>query len=144
MGTAYDEERGLQPYRDSRDLAAVKDFFCQRCCYCDVDFASMSAVQDHLIPMNKTDLGLHAWGNIVPACRDCNARKQRSDWRDFIIERPGSHAPERHARVRDFLSEYRYQPGLDLREIAEELYEEVGGIAMILITSKIRRVRNRL
>src|SRR5438445_8889606 len=43
------------------------------------------AAQDHLIPTNKTSLGLHAWGNIVPACADCNGKKQGSDWRDFII-----------------------------------------------------------
>ena len=94
--------------------------------------------------MNKTDLGLHAWGNIVPACQPCNAKKQGRDWRDFIIERAGQHAAERHARVRALLEEFRYQPSFDLREVAEELYEEVGSIAMTLINVKVKRVRERL
>jgi hypothetical protein len=67
--------------------------------------------------MNKADLGLHAWGNIVPACQTCNATKQRKDWRDFIIERAGPDAAERHARVRAFLDEYDYKATFQLREV---------------------------
>ena len=88
MGAAYDEERGRSPYRGTKDqFAEIRDFFGQRCCYCGVEFSGSSPVnQDHLIPMNKTDLGLHAWGNVVPACQACNNARQRTDWRDYIIE----------------------------------------------------------
>ncbi|MGH7717302.1 MAG: HNH endonuclease [Gemmatimonadaceae bacterium] len=110
MGAAYDEERGRAPYRGRGDFDEVKGFFGQRCCYCGTEFSeSTPAVQDHLIPMNKADLGLHAWGNVVPACQTCNAKKQRKDWRDFIIERAGESASERHARVRAFLDEYHLE-----------------------------------
>jgi hypothetical protein len=145
MGAAYDQERGRTPYRGGKDFDEVKAFFRDRCCYCGVDFApSTPANQDHLIPMNKSDLGLHAWGNIVPACQACNAPKQRADWRDFIIQRAGADAAERHARVRAFLDQYEYHPSFDLREIAEELYEEVGSIAMTLISAKVKRIRDKL
>jgi len=90
--------------------------------------------------MNKADLGLHAWGNVVPACQPCNAKKQGGDWQDFIIERAGTQATERHARMKAFLAEYRDQPTQHLRAVAEELYEEVGSIAMTLIDVKIKRV----
>lgn len=46
--------------------------------------------------------------------------------------------------MRAFLDEYRYDPARDLREVAEELYEEVGSIAMTLIETKIKRERKRL
>jgi hypothetical protein len=145
MGAAYDEERARPPYRGGRHFDEVKRYFDGRCCYCDAEFSLTSpAVQDHLIPMNKADLGLHAWGNIVPACPSCNATKQRKDWRDFIIERAGPHAGERHARVKSFLDEYGYKPSFELRDVAEELYEEVGSIAMTLIATKIKRVRDKL
>jgi hypothetical protein len=145
MGAAYDEERGLPPYRGGHDFAKVKEFFGDRCCYCGVEFsAAIPAVQDHLIPMNKTDLGLHAWGNVVPACHPCNAKKQGGDWRDFIIERAGADAQERHTRVKAFRDEYKYAPSFDLVDTAEELYEEVGSIAMTLIGAKIKRVRAKL
>lgn len=145
MGAAYDEERGLTPWRGAKDLPQVVEFFSGRCCYCDTEFVpGVSAVQDHLIPMNKTDLGLHAWGNVVASCSPCNAKKQGGDWRDFIIERAGAQAAERHKRVKEFLQHYGYAPSLDLRDIASELYDEVGSIAMTLITSKVQRVRSRL
>src|SRR5688500_18510758 len=96
VGAAYDEERGRTPWRGARDLPTVVAFFGGRCCYCDVEFSATNrAVQDHLIPMNKTDLGLHAWGNVVPACAPCNAKKQGREWKDFIVERAGVHASER-------------------------------------------------
>jgi 5-methylcytosine-specific restriction endonuclease McrA len=145
MGAAYDEERGRTPYRGGKHFEEIKQFFGGRCCYCNTEFSTaVPAVQDHLIPMNKADLGLHAWGNIVPACQACNATKQRKDWRDFIIERAGPDAAERHARVKAFVREYDYEHKVDLRSVAEELYEEVGSIAMTLIAAKIKRIRDKL
>jgi 5-methylcytosine-specific restriction endonuclease McrA len=145
MGAAYDEGRGRATYKGGAHFTEIKEFFGGRCCYCGAEFGpTLSAVQDHLIPMNKADLGLHAWGNIVPACQACNAKKQRHDWRDFIIERAGPDAGERHARVKAFLVHYHYEPSFELRDVAEELYEEVGSIAMTLIGAKIKRVRDKL
>ena len=144
MGAAYDEERGLTPYRGAKDFAKIQQFFGGRCCYCDIELVVGATAQDHLIPLNKTGLGLHAWGNVVPACQACNAKKQGGDWRDFIIERAGPQAGERHARMKAFLEEYAYKPAQDLRDVAEELYEEVGAIAMTLINSKVKRVREKI
>jgi hypothetical protein len=140
MGKAYDEERGLQPYNKAKHFQTVREFFEDRCCYCGTDLAS-GANQDHLIPMNKTNLGLDAWGNIVPACQACNAKKQGGDWRDFIIQRAGPDAAERHAKMNAFLAKYDYKPSRDLRATAEELYEEVGSIAMTLINVKVKRAQ---
>lgn len=145
MGAAYDEERGRLPYNGRAHFTEIRDFFDGRCCYCGAEFGpALPAVQDHLVPMNKASLGLHAWGNVVPACQACNAKKQQRDWRDFIIERAGSMAGERNARVRAFLDHYNYGPSFQLAEVAEELYEEVGSIAMTLIDAKLKRVRAKL
>ncbi|ORC19972.1 MULTISPECIES: hypothetical protein [Rhodococcus] len=94
--------------------------------------------------MNKSGLGLHAWGNVVPACGPCNAKKQGGDWREFILQRAGEHASERHRRMKAFLEQYGYRPEGDLREVAESLYDEVGAIAMALIDAKIKRLRPKL
>ncbi|TXA41425.1 hypothetical protein DKM27_13035 [Mycobacterium tuberculosis variant bovis] len=141
MGAEYDKERGLIPYRGGKDFAIIKEFFGGNCCYCN---AAPATAQDHLIPMNKSSLGLHAWGNIVPACGPCNAAKQGRDWKDFIIQRAGTDASERYTRMQAFLAKYGYQPKGDLREVAETLYEEVGVIAMALIASKIKRLSDTL
>jgi hypothetical protein len=145
MGAAYDVERGRTPFRSGRDFEEVKEFFGGRCCYCAEQFSpARPAVQDHLIAMNKLSLGLHAWGNIVPTCAPCNAKKQGGDWREFIIERAGSHASERHARVKAFVDQYGYKPSIDLHAAAEDLYDEVGSVAMTLVRTKIRRLQGSI
>jgi len=145
IGAAYDAQRGLQPYKKAKHFEQIKAFFDGRCCYCGTTFTPASpAVQDHLIPVNKTALGLHAWGNIVPACPGCNSKKHLHDWRDFIIERAGANATERHARVKAFLKEYGYKPPFDLRDVADELYDDVGAIAMTLVTAKVHRMSAKL
>jgi hypothetical protein len=145
MGAAYDEERGLTPYNGNRDFRTVREFFGERCCYCDVDLIAGRPAQDHLVPMNKTSLGLHAWGNVVPACQDCNASKHGREWHAYLVDRAGASAAERYKRVSDFVQHYRYEPDPnDLRDTAEELYTEVGDIAMTLVKAKIQRVRAKL
>ena len=95
--------------------------------------------------MNKTSLGLHAWGNIVPACQDCNAKKQGREWHAYLVARAGADASERYQRVTEFVSHYKYNPDLThLRDVAEELYAEVGTLSMTLVTMKVKRVRDRL
>ena len=145
MGAAYDEERGLPPYQGTRHFSEVRAFFDERCCYCGADLQPNRVAQDHLIPMNKVSLGLHAWGNVVPACQDCNARKQGREWHAYLVQRAGADASERYQRVTEFVAKYKYAPDLtDLREVAEELYAEVGSIAMTLAEMKVKRVRARI
>jgi hypothetical protein len=91
--------------------------------------------------MNKTSLGLHTWGNVVPACQECNAKKQGREWHAYPVERAGQSAAERYKRVGDFVQHYSYAPDPNDRDTAEELYAEVGDIAMTLVQAKINRVR---
>lgn len=144
MGGIYDDERGLPRFRKQNSVD-IAEFFGNRCCYCGTDFEEAGRVtQDHLVPMNKEALGLHAWGNVVPACPPCNSKKQGRDWREFIIERAGAEAPERHAKVKAFVAEYAYAPSLQFRDTAAQLYEEVGAVAMSLISSKISWTRGQM
>jgi hypothetical protein len=145
MGAAYDEQRGLPPYDGAKHFKSVREFFGDRCCYCDAELEGGRTAQDHLVPRNKTSLGLHAWGNVVPACQDCNSRKLGREWHEYLVERAGTSAAERYKRVKDFINHYKYDPDpADLRDTAEELYTEVGDIAMTLVRAKIKRVRDKL
>jgi hypothetical protein len=145
MGEAYDTKRNLTPYDGKKHFLEVRSFFGDRCCYCDDPLRPDRAAQDHLIPMNKTGLGLHAWGNVVPACLDCNAKKQGREWHAFLVERAGPHAAERYQRVTDFVRKYNYSPDLQpLRTVAEDLYAEIGVVAMAMIETKIQRLRRTL
>ena len=61
--------------------------------------------------MNKTSLGLHAWGNVVPCCSPCNNEKQQKPWKDFIKIKAGNNAQkriERTERIQEFVSSKNY------------------------------------
>jgi hypothetical protein len=94
--------------------------------------------------MNKKDLGLDAWGNIVPACNSCNSKKHAGDWRDFIIQRAGPNAAERHRRMQDFFAAYPYKPAYELGSIVTDLYAESAAVAMALIHEKVVRTKETL
>lgn len=144
MGREYDRERGLEPFAKKHLKGEVFEFFKGRCCYCDVELTPARVNGDHLIPMNKKDLGLDAWGNVVPACNSCNSKKHAGDWRDFIIQRAGSHAVERHQRMQEFLQAYPYAPAYQLGSIVTDLYGESGAVAMALIHEKVLRTKETL
>jgi hypothetical protein len=141
VGKAYDELRGLQPFRGTRkQWEEISVFFGGRCCYCDKRLRDGQATKDHLIPLNKANLGLHAWGNVVPSCRQCNAAKHFRPWQDFLEEvAPRAERRRRTARIRAFLTRYEYDPTLNLSSIARNLYEDVGAVAMTLIDVRYKQ-----
>ncbi len=141
VGEAYDRERDLIPFR-AKDMDQVKEFFGGRCCYCGATFGDgVKASQDHLIPINKADGGLSAWGNIVPACGECNSKKHGADWRTFIIDRADSDVvKERKDRLEAFIKEYGYSPDAGFQATAEDLYAEMGAVADALIDTKFKRL----
>ncbi len=141
FGVAYDVIREMEPYVKAKHFKVIREFFGDRCCYCGVDLSSVATAQDHLIPLNQKDLGLHAWGNVVPSCATCNALKQGRAWHEVVAERAGEAAAERYKRIQEFVKFYRYDPPYDLREATADLYAEVGNVAMALIRTKIDRIK---
>jgi hypothetical protein len=90
VGKYYDELRGFDEFKPTlRQKLEVLNFFGARCCYCKAEIRIETMTIDHLIPMNKESLGLHAWGNGVPCCRQCNSEKHYKKWepiwREFAL-----------------------------------------------------------
>ena len=78
MGEVYDRKRGREPYNGKKDFAEIRRFFDDRCCYCGEELRAGYEAQDHLIPTNRENLGLHAWGNVVRlAVRACEKTGSR-------------------------------------------------------------------
>jgi hypothetical protein len=71
-------------------------------------------------------------------------KKAPSDWRDFIIQRAGPNAAERHQRMQDFLNVYPYAPAYELGSIVADLYDESAAVAMALIHEKVVRTKETL
>jgi len=73
---------GDEQFSAAQWQAVISDFD-QRCAYCG---AAGDLVMEHVIPINRTALGEHRLGNIVPACRSCNATKADQDYRGFLAQ----------------------------------------------------------
>jgi 5-methylcytosine-specific restriction endonuclease McrA len=142
FGAEYDAIRQLPRYQKARHLPEIAEFFGSRCCYCGTEFVPGNMpVQDHLVALNRTDLGLHAWGNIVASCASCNAFKQGKPWHEVVAARAGPQASERYQRISAFVAHYAYDPPYNLAAATADLYAEAGQVAMALIRTKIKRTR---
>ncbi len=76
---------GLAPgdLRGKKIRTALAEEFGNRCAYCEKKLGGSFDV-DHLVPMNRTSLGLHMYGNLVPSCKPCNSAKKAKTLEDFI------------------------------------------------------------
>lgn len=57
----------------------VRTRFGNSCPYCGRDLARTVSVVEHLDGLNRYRAGLHVPGNVLVACKDCNAEKRRDD-----------------------------------------------------------------
>lgn len=140
VGEFYDKARGYDSFGPK---VAQKDelleFFNHQCCFCGSTINRQSLSQDHLIPMNKKSLGLHAWGNVVPCCQPCNNEKQQKPWQEFLSIKAGADAKVREQKITKFVTSKNYDPSLNLHEFADNLYEDVGQVAMTLINLRYKQ-----
>ncbi len=143
VGEYYDKSRGLDKFvpNKSQKLKMLK-YFNYQCCYCGVKIDESSISQDHLIPMNKENLGLHAWGNVVPCCKDCNNEKQQKLWESFLKSKTNPDVymyKARKSKIENYVKDMNYDPSLDLTKTAGNLYEDVGEVTMTLINLRYKQ-----
>ncbi|MEP0941258.1 MAG: HNH endonuclease [Rhizobiaceae bacterium] len=145
VGKFYDQSRGYAAFvpnvRQKDELIA---YFGGQCCYCATPIDRKALSQDHLIPMNKQHLGLHAWGNVAPCCRSCNNEKQQKPWREFIEAKAGEFAERRASRIEQLVAEKNYDPALNLHQYADNLYDDIGAIAMTLINLRYKQAEGEI
>jgi hypothetical protein len=145
VGKFYDEARGFSPFVPKvGQKKELLEYFDYQCCFCGTSIDENSFSQDHLIPMNKAMLGLHAWGNVVPCCKDCNNEKQQRPWQEFIINKAGDDAITRRERIEKFVVSNNYNPDLNLHEYADNLYADVGEVALTLIRLRYKQAENAI
>jgi len=144
IGRSYDSERGFAHYT-KRHFPQVKEFFKGTCCYCGISESEQRLTGDHLVPTNRTALGLEAWGNIVPACGICNEKKHDNDWELYMSNFTDAEVDSRTKRIRRFVAHYKYAPNLEVIRLAVvELYEESGGVVQALVDLKVKRALERM
>jgi hypothetical protein len=82
---------------------------------------------DHAIPINKTKLGEHRLGNVIPSCRKCNKEKHHRDFLEFLGE-----DTEKIEKIKSYMRTRNYIPLGDNRQIKlviEQAYSEVAPLA---------------
>src|SRR6266436_670042 len=109
---------------DAKDWQSTKNYFNNRCAYCD---AVTDLEMDHAIPINKTKLGEHRLGNVIPSCRKCNKEKHHRDFLEFLGE-----DTEKIQRIKFYMETRNYIPLGDNRQIKlviEQAHREVAPLA---------------
>lgn len=141
VGKFYDERRGFSAFVPTRSQKReLVSLFDGECCYCGMSINENNLSLDHLVPMNRSDLGLHAWGNVVPCCRPCNGEKQQKHWQEFLGKKAdGESFKARLLRIQKFQKQVDYDPTLHLDTYANNLYQDVGEVAMTLIKLRIHQ-----
>lgn len=143
VGALYDEARKLPKYSTrGKEWKETLRYFDGRCCYCGVALDSDNSTQDHLVPINRTSLGLHAWGNVVPCCRACNKEKHFGDWREFVTKKNPEGSSVVAEKLTAYQRKYGYMPGLGLKDIANNLYDDVGAVSSALIRLRLEQARD--
>jgi hypothetical protein len=107
-----------------QDWNETKSFFSNCCAYCG---AESDLVLEHAVPINKSSLGEHRLGNIVPSCNPCNKQKGNKDFRDFL-----ENDDERKIKIETYMENKNYVPLGDneqVQMILEMAYKEVSIIA---------------
>jgi hypothetical protein len=108
---------------DRHDWTKAKAHFDGRCAYCGgVDELEM----DHAISINRTSLGEHRLGNIVPRCKACNRAKRHTDYVTYL-----GPDQERIDRITAYRKAKNYEPigtNDDIRKLLAEAYEEAGNL----------------
>lgn len=115
-GRQYDANRGLPKFGSMPPALLAR--FSDCCAYCGAP-PPPKLVEEHLVPINREAVGLHAWGNIAPACKPCNDIKAGGNWR--LHPRLNS---DRREAIEAYIAEYAYDPAVtELRVVLGKLYE---------------------
>jgi len=123
---------GLAPgnLRGKKIRAALLEEFENRCAYCEKKLKDDFHV-DHMVPMNRDSLGLHMYGNLVPACKKCNADKKALPLEVFVQETKLPNGTRIKAKLGKRAAKY----GADLdskkvRQLMEEMYQQISDLIL--------------
>lgn len=99
------------------DWKNTKEFFNNGCAYCG---SKEQLIMEHAIPINKTMLGEHRLGNIVPSCNKCNKEKASQSYDTFLKDAP------RLEKIETYMKSKKYEPlgSHSKSEIIAELLEK--------------------
>ncbi|MEK6448418.1 HNH endonuclease [Priestia aryabhattai] len=111
--------------KGSKMWADILDDFFYKCAYCEKELYEREEIEmEHLIMLNKEDVGLHHPGNTVPICKACNKRgriKIYYTWQEHLAQRCSDSATRKQLeeKIKKQLAYYNY------KELDEETKKEI-------------------
>lgn len=100
--------------------------FNNQCVYCETHLRGKIEV-DHVIPINQKSLGLHMYGNLVPACTECNRAKRSKSLGDFLEKHKVRNSVQLKNKIEARAKKFGVtQPSDELEGLVENLYLNVG------------------
>jgi hypothetical protein len=107
-----------------RNWEDTKRYFDGNCAYCD---EVKELHMDHVVPINKTNLGEHRLGNLIPSCKKCNDDKYYANLEEFLGDKI-----ERIAKIKSYIVSRNYIPlgdNTQIKMILKQAHEEVKALA---------------
>lgn len=109
---------GYDVFERDDDFDNVKDFFDWECAYCG---KKKKLQVDHIVGLNKDDVGFHCLGNIVPACASCNSSKRDVPVNEFISDKKRIKKIKDWMRRNDYPSEFFQQNPQIVESVSKKL-----------------------
>ncbi len=108
------------------DWKNTKDFFNNSCAYCG---SIEKLVMEHAVPINKTMLGEHRLGNIVPSCNKCNHEKSSQSYKQFLKDGQRVEKIEEYMRSKNYKSLGSHENSEIIAELLEKAYLDTAEVA---------------
>lgn len=114
------------------DWQETLNYFNHCCAYCSKE---KTLIMEHAIPINKSKLGEHKLGNLIPSCKECNNLKHNESYDIFL-----KNEPDKLRKIQKYMESKKHKPLATnpnfeaIQEILELAHGEVGVLADRYIT----------
>ena len=109
-----------------KDWQDTKKYFDNRCAYCGTE---EKLIMEHAIPINKTMLGEHRLGNIVPSCNECNKEKGPKSYDQFLDDEKRLKKIEAYMKSKDYEPLYANSKSEIIAELLEKAYLDAAEVS---------------
>lgn len=108
------------------DWQDTKEFFNNECAYCG---SKEQLVMEHAIPINKTMLGEHRLGNIVPSCNKCNRKKASQSYDTFLKDASKLEKIETYMKSKKYVPLGNHSKSKIIAELLKKAYLDTAEVA---------------
>lgn len=135
--------------KHKKEWEEILKYFEYGCCYCG---EKNDLELDHIVGLNKIELGFDCIGNIAPACKTCNQNKNKHKSKNTdgyawelhlksVCESPDI-LVERKKRIEEYMRKSNYPPKVyeNIREEIDKYYNKIKDSLYFLSDTFIEKI----